>query len=152
MTLIVILVVLLCVSVIGTVAIGRQRAKRDLEAKSIEPEELYALLNIRQVLLFDVRQPLDVLAYPEIIPGALRIPPKDAAELSASYSRDEEAVLYCTGADDKTGLMVLGKVRALNFTKVKLLKGGLQAWKEKGYPVEQYTESFQLDTRNSQPQ
>ncbi len=105
------------------------------------------LLNIRKVLLFDVRQPLDVLAYPEIIPGALRIPPKDAAKLSASYSRDEEAVLYCTGADDNTGFMVLGKVRALNFTRVKLLKGCLHAWKEKGYPVEPYMESFQLNTR-----
>ncbi len=77
------------------------------------------------------------------------MPPKDAAKLSASYSRDEEAVLYCPGADDPNGLMVLGKVRALNFTRVKLLKGGLHAWKEKGYPVEPYMESFQLNTRNS---
>ncbi len=42
--------------------------------------------------------------------------------------------------------MVLGKARALNFTNVKLLKGGLPAWKAKGYPVETNAESFQLDT------
>jgi len=42
--------------------------------------------------------------------------------------------------------LVLGKARALNFTRVKLLKGGLAAWKEKGYPVEPYLEPFQLDT------
>ena len=151
MTLIVVVAALLFVFVIAAVATVRRRAKGDLEANSIEPDELHALLNKGEVLLFDVRQPLDVLAYPEIIPGAIRIPPKDAAELSASYSRDEEAVLYCTGADDKTGFMVLGKVRALKFARVKLLRGGLQAWKDKGYPVEQYTEPFQLDVVGPEP-
>ena len=145
MTLIVVVAALLCVFVIAAVATVRRRAMGHLEANSIEPDELHALINKGEVLLFDVRQPLDVLAYPEIIPGAIRIAPKDAAELSASYSRDEEAVLYCTGAADKTGVMVLGKVRALKFTRVKLLRGGLQAWKDKGYPVEQYTDPFQLD-------
>jgi rhodanese-related sulfurtransferase len=146
-----ILATLLCVFAIAAFATVRLRAKADLEDNSIEPDELHALLNKGEILLFDVRQPLDVLTYPEIIPGAIRIPPKDAAALSASYSRDEEAVLYCTGVDDKTGVMVLGKVRALNFTRVKLLKGGLQAWKQKGYPVEQYTESFQLDVLGPEP-
>jgi rhodanese-related sulfurtransferase len=129
MTSIVVVAALLCVFVIAMVTTVRRRAKRYLEANSIEPDELHALLNKGEVLLFDVRQPLDVLAYPEIIPGAIRIPPKDAAELSASYSRDEEAVLYCTGADDKTGVMVLGKVRALKFTRVKLLRGAPWEWR-----------------------
>ena len=151
MTLIVVAVALLCVLVTAAVATVRRRAKGDLQANSIEPDELHALLNKGEVLLFDVRQPLDVLAHPEIIPGAIRVPPKDAAKLSASYSRDEEAVLYCTGADDKTGVMVLVKVRALKFTRVKLLRGGLQAWKDKGYPVEQYTEPFQLDVVGPEP-
>jgi rhodanese-related sulfurtransferase len=107
---------------------------------------LYELLKANQVLLYDVRQPLDFLAHPEIIPGATRIAPKDIAEQTASFSRDQNSVIYCTGGDDETSHMVLGKARALNFTRVKLLKGGLAAWKEKGYPVEPYTESFQLDT------
>ncbi|HWW96089.1 MAG TPA: rhodanese-like domain-containing protein [Edaphobacter sp.] len=124
----------------------RQRAKREVETNSIEPEVLYALLKAKQVLLYDVRQPLDFLAHPEIIPGAIRIPPKDIAEQTASFSRDQNSVIYCTGADDETSQMVLGKARALNFTRVKLLKGGLAAWKEKGYPVETYTQPFNLDT------
>jgi rhodanese-related sulfurtransferase len=135
-----------CVLVLGLIVARRLRAKREVESKSIEPEELYKLLNAKQVLLYDVRQPLDFLAYPEIIPGATRIPPKEIAEQTASFSRDQNSVIYCTGADDDTSLMVLGKARALNFTRVKMLKGGLAAWKAKGYPVEAYKESFQLDT------
>jgi rhodanese-related sulfurtransferase len=139
-----------CVLIFGFVMMRRQRAKREIEAKSIEPEVLYQLLNAKEVLLYDVRQPLDFLAYPEIIPGAVRIAPKDIAEQTASFSRDQNSVIYCTGGDHETSSMVLGKARALNFVRVKLLKGGLTAWKAKGYPVEPYSESFQLDTVISQ--
>ena len=132
--------------IFGWITMRRLRAKRKIEANSIEPEALYAQLNANQVLLYDVRQPLDFLAHPEIIPGATRIAPKDIAEQTASFSRDQNSVIYCTGGDDDTFQMVLGKARALNFTRVKLLKGGLAAWKAKGYPVEPYTSSFHLDT------
>jgi rhodanese-related sulfurtransferase len=134
-----------CVLVFVLIMGMRLRTKREIETKSIEPEALYELLSANQVLLYDVRQPLDFLAYPEIIPGATRIAPKDIAKETASFSRDQNSVIYCTGGDDETMKMVLGKARALNFTRVKLLKGGLAAWKAKGYPVEAYTESFELD-------
>jgi rhodanese-related sulfurtransferase len=136
----------LCILIFGVIMMRRLRAKREIAAKSIEPEALYELLNAKQVLLYDVRQPLDFLAHPEIIPGATRIAPKDIAEQTASFSRDQNSVIYCTGGDEETSSMVLGKARALNFTRVKLLKGGLAAWKEKGYPVEVYSEPFHLDT------
>ena len=124
----------------------RVAAKREVMEKSIEPEALFKLLKAKKVLLYDVRQPLDFLAHPEIIPGATRIAPKDIAEQTASFSRDQDSVIYCTGDDHDTSQMVLGKARALQFTRVKMLRGGLAAWKEKGYPVEAYTESFHLDT------
>jgi rhodanese-related sulfurtransferase len=138
----------LVVLIVGWIVMRRLHAKRRVQANSIEAEELFALLETNEILLYDVRQPLDFLAYPEIIPGAMRIAPKNIAEETASFPRDHNAVIYCTGADDATSLMVLGKARALNFTRVKMLRGGLSAWKAKGYPVEAYTESFQLDTRN----
>jgi rhodanese-related sulfurtransferase len=135
-----------CVLIFGFVMVRRLRAKREIEEKSIEPEALYELLDAKQVLLYDVRQPLDFLAHPEIIPGATRIAPKDIAEQTASFSRDQSSVIYCTGGDEETCEMVLGKARALHFTRVKLLKGGIAAWKEQGYPVEPYSERFRLDT------
>jgi rhodanese-related sulfurtransferase len=42
--------------------------------------------------------------------------------------------------------MVLKYALNLQFSRIKFLKGGLDAWKEKGYPVEPYTQSFHLDT------
>jgi rhodanese-related sulfurtransferase len=146
MTVIAICAVTLCILVFGFILAKRLRAKHQVEANSIEPEALYALLKAKQVLLYDVRQPLDFLAYPELIPGAIRIAPKDIAEQTASFPRDQNSVIYCTGVNDATGIMVFGKARALKFTHVKMLKGGLTAWKAKGYPVEESTSSFHLDT------
>jgi rhodanese-related sulfurtransferase len=55
-------------------------------------------------------------------------------------------VIYCTCVSEKTSRMILEWALALKFTRIKFLKGGLAAWKAKGYPVEMYTKSFHLDT------
>ena len=124
------------------------RTKRDgMEKYRITAEELRALMNAnRQVLVLDVRQPLDLLTDLEIIPGATRIPPKEALENPRLIPVDKDIVVYCTCPSDKTSREVLRKVLSMNFTRVKFLSGGLGAWKAKGYPVEQYTETFHLDT------
>jgi rhodanese-related sulfurtransferase len=139
-------VVGLGVLIFGLIRMRRLRQRRELEQFSIEPDELYELWNSKKVSLYDVRQPLDFLAYAEIIPGATRIPPKDLAEQTAHLPREHDSVIYCTCPGDETSRMILAKARALKFTHVKLLKGGLGAWKAKGYPVEPYSKPFHLDT------
>jgi hypothetical protein len=42
--------------------------------------------------------------------------------------------------------MILGKARALNFTQVKLLKGGPRGVEVEGVCGEEYLQPFQLDT------
>jgi rhodanese-related sulfurtransferase len=123
------------------------RRRRELDEHSIEPDALHALLTKNQdVLLFDVRQPLDLLAHSEIIPGAKRIPPKEVLEKATLIPKEKESVIYCTCVSQSTSRMILERALALNFTKIKFLKGGLDAWKAKGYPVERYTTPFHLDT------
>jgi rhodanese-related sulfurtransferase len=125
----------------------RQRARRELRQSSIEPEMLYALIEGKQrILVFDIRQPLDLLAYSEIIPGSVRIPPNDLLENPALIPQNEDAVVYCTCPGEKTSLSVVNRAKEANFTRLKLLRGGLAGWKAKGYPVEPYKESFRLDT------
>lgn len=98
----------------------------------------------QEVLLFDVRQPLDLLAYPELIPGAKRIPPQDVLDKPSLIPRNEDIVVYCTCPGDTTSRIVLRRALALGFTRIKFLTGGLAAWKTKGYPVEPYRESFRI--------
>ena len=123
------------------------RARQELEQHRIEPEALYALLAVSAgVVLLDVRQPLDLLAFPEIIPGAKRLAPKEVMEQTELIPRDAETVVYCTCLSDKTSLMILKKAMGLQFTRIKFLRGGLAGWKAKGFPVEPYVASFHLDT------
>ena len=124
-----------------------ERERREIERHSIEPEDLYAVLNSkRDVLLFDVRQPLDLLAEAEMIPGARRVPPKEIAQVSVSVPKDRDLFVYCTCPSDKTSREMTKRALALNFIKVRFLRGGLSAWKQRGYPVEPYRETFHLDT------
>ncbi|QNI38502.1 rhodanese-like domain-containing protein [Edaphobacter sp. 4G125] len=125
----------------------RSSRLRELDGHSIDAQTLHDLLLPEpRVLLFDVRQPLDLLAYSEKIPGAVRLAPKDVMSNPALIPQDRDVVVYCTCPGDKTSREIIQRGLALGLRRVKLLYGGLDAWKQKGYPVEPYKESFRLDT------
>jgi rhodanese-related sulfurtransferase len=133
--------------IFGIIKMMQLRNKRELEQYSIDADQLHALLESKEdIVVLDVRQPLDLLAHSEIIPGAKRIPPKEVMEQAELIPRDKDSVLYCTCVSEKTSRMVLKNALNLDFSRIKFLKGGLAAWKEKGYPVEPYTTPFHLDT------
>ncbi|MGC2401137.1 MAG: rhodanese-like domain-containing protein [Acidobacteriaceae bacterium] len=131
--------------------IRRIQARREIERLSITPEALRDLMvNHRDVLVLDARQPLDLLADSEIIEGAQRISPQDAMDNPGLIPTDKELVVYCTCPSDKTSRAIALKAHGLapnvNLDRVKFLKGGLAAWKAKGYPVVPYDKTFRLDT------
>ena len=137
------------VLVISLATIFWKRRSRDerwtMEQHAISPEQLYSLLSSHQdVDVFDVRQPLDLLAHSEIIPGARRIPPAEVLASPGLIPKDKEAIVYCTCPGDKTSRAVLRRALDLQFFKIKFLKGGFEAWKAMGYPVEPYREVFHL--------
>jgi len=147
MALIAICVAALCLALFVGSRIKRSRERRELEQHSIEPETLRELLAAdKKVRVFDVRQPLDLLAYSELIPGATRVPPKEVLANPSLIPKEEDAVVYCTCPDDRTSREILQHALSLNFSRLKILRGGLAAWKAKGYPVVPYREPFRLDT------
>lgn len=143
-------IVLFCLTLL--LWVKRRRNQLDLERHSIAAEQLHSLIaSEKKIFLFDVRQPLDLLAYPELIPGARRIPPQEALDNPTLIPRNEDVVVYCTCPGDKTSRIVLRRALELGFTRIKFLTGGLAAWKTKGYPVEPYQESFRLSTPTVRP-
>jgi rhodanese-related sulfurtransferase len=147
MYLIAICAVGLVVLILGIFRMRQLRNRRELERYSIDADELHALLESKKdIVVLDVRQPLDLLAHSEIIPGAKRVPPKEVMEQAELIPRDKESVIYCTCVSEKTSRMVVENALRLHFSRIKFLRGGLAAWKEKGYPVVPYTQSFHLDT------
>jgi rhodanese-related sulfurtransferase len=147
MYLIAICAVGLIVLIFGIIRMKQLRDRQELEKYSIDVDELHALLEAKKdVVVLDVRQPLDLLAHSEIIPGAIRVPPKEVMEQAQLIPKDKDSVLYCTCVSEKTSRRVLQNALRLKFSRIKFLKGGLAAWKAKGYPVEIYDKPFHLDT------
>lgn len=140
-------IVAVAVIVAAIVKARRARHEREFIENSVDAEALHALLEPEpKVLLVDVRQPLDLLAYTEMIPGAKRIPPKEVLANPSLIPADTDVVLYCTCEAQKTSLEIVRKAKTLGYNRLKVLRGGLKGWKAKGYPVEIYRESFRLDT------
>jgi rhodanese-related sulfurtransferase len=125
----------------------RARGQQDLQQHCITPEALQTMLASKEdVLLFDVRLPLDVLTDSEIIPGAQRLSPKEVLENPTLIPKDKETIVYCTCTGDKTSRAILSRALAMGFLQVKFLKGGIAGWKARGYPVEPYEKPFHLDS------
>ena len=87
LTLLAISVAIGCVIVV--IWAKRRKNQSELDRHSISAEHLQSMMaSGRQVLLFDVRQPLDLLSYPELIPGAKRIPPQDVLDQPSLIARN----------------------------------------------------------------
>lgn len=136
---------------LAVIWIRKIKARRAFEQLSITPEALHDLIVAHhEVLILDVRQPLDLLADSEIIEGAQRISPQDAEANPSLIPTGKELVVYCTCPSDKTSRAIAARAQGLapnlDVSRVKFLKGGLAAWKAKGYPVVPYDKTFHLDT------
>ena len=89
-------VVALVAIVAAVVRVRRAGAEREFRANSVDAVALRSLLEPEppRVLLYDVRQPLDLLAYSEIIPGAKRVPPKEILANPRLVPSDADVVIY----------------------------------------------------------
>jgi len=135
------------VSIFAVLKFRKAKDARELAENSVDADGLRRLLDPDpRVLLIDVSQPLDLLAYSEMIPGAKRIPPKQLMADPNLLPSDVDVVMYCTCEAQKTSLEIVRHARMLGYKRLKVLRGGLAGWKAKGYPVEVYRESFRLDT------
>jgi rhodanese-related sulfurtransferase len=127
--------------------IKRARDRDEMERHSISPPDLHALLASNEdVVFFDVRLPLDLLADSEIIPGAQRLAPHEVRQNPSLIPKERESVIYCTCPGEQTSRAILRQALAMGFIRVKLLKDGLEACKSSGFAVEPYRKPFYLDT------
>ncbi|MGH7834429.1 MAG: VTT domain-containing protein [Candidatus Binatia bacterium] len=77
--------------------VQRRRFLRRLRVARISPKELMEKLAAGvEVLIVDLRQPLDVEAFPQTIPGALRMAMEELEARHQEIPRDRDVVLYCS--------------------------------------------------------
>ena len=77
--------------------IQRRRFLRRLRIARITPKELMDKLTAKEnISIVDLRQPMDIEAFPQMIPGALRIAMEEIEERHGEIPRDRDVVLYCS--------------------------------------------------------
>jgi len=77
--------------------IQRQRFLRRLRIARITPKELMDKLTAGEnISIVDLRQPMDIEAFPQMIPGALRVAMEEIEERHGEIPRDRDVVLYCS--------------------------------------------------------
>jgi 3-mercaptopyruvate sulfurtransferase SseA len=75
----------------------RRRFLHQLQFERISPEELKGKLDAgEEIMILDVRHPLEFQAEPKTIPGAIYLPLEHLKEASLKFRRDREVVLYCS--------------------------------------------------------
>lgn len=123
---------------IGCAFFSRTKDRNQQKEESrISVEELNQRIARRDSLIIvDLRHPLDVLAAPQLISGAIPVKPDEIDAHVASIPRDAEVILYCTCPNEETSLSVRGLLVKRGFQHVKVLSGGLPAWKREQLPLE----------------
>jgi membrane protein DedA with SNARE-associated domain len=77
--------------------IQRRRFIRRLRIARITPKELMDKLTAGETIsIVDLRQPMDIEAFPQMIPGALRIAMEEIEQRHGEIPRDRDVVLYCS--------------------------------------------------------
>lgn len=102
-------------------------------ADSVDVDTVHAIKDNAGVFLIDVREPDEYAA--GHIPGITLIPMGEVAARLAELPRDKEIIVTCrTG--NRSG-QVADLLREQGFSNVHNMSGGIVAWEEAGYPVEQ---------------
>ena len=100
---------------------------------SVDVATVYDLLDNPDVFLIDVREPFEYDT--GHIPGITLIPMGDVASRLSEIPTDKEVIVTCRTGNRSA--QIADFLRAQGFTNVHNMEGGIVAWEEAGYPVEQ---------------
>ncbi|MBX7253284.1 MAG: rhodanese-like domain-containing protein [Candidatus Promineofilum sp.] len=99
----------------------------------VDVETVAAIRQNPAVFLLDVREPDEYAA--GHIPSITLIPSGEVADRLAELPRDKEIIVTCRTGNRSA--QVASMLRDQGFTNVHNMTGGIVAWQEAGYPVEQ---------------
>jgi rhodanese-related sulfurtransferase len=107
-----------------------------LVAARVEPQDLKNQLDAGEpVFIVDLRHPLELLADPFTLPGALHLSPEHLAARSNEIPRDRDIVLYCTCPSEATAANTAMTLHKLGIERIRPLRGGFDKWKQLGFPL-----------------
>jgi len=121
--------------------IHRQLLLRKLRIARITADELKQMMdNGHKMMIVDLRQPLDIQADPYTIPGALRVAMEELEQRHHEIPKDQDVILYCSCPNEATAARMALLLKKNGITRVRPLAGGVEAWRERNYPLQKLGE------------
>ena len=119
--------------------VQRQKFIKSLRVSRMSVQELKAAIDRgERPFVVDLRHKLEFLVNPRTVSTAVRISPDELSLRHAEIPRDREVVLYCTCPSEATSAKVAMELKKIGITRVRPLMGGLQAWENQGYPMDEF--------------
>lgn len=128
------------VALVGFIAykfFHRQKFLRDLRMAKITVDELKQRMDAGDLItVVDVRHPLALELDPETIPGALNFLMEELEHRHHEIPRDRDVILYCTCPNEVSSARTALLLKKKGIHRVRPLEGGLDAWRERKFPIE----------------
>jgi membrane protein DedA with SNARE-associated domain/rhodanese-related sulfurtransferase len=117
----------------------RQSFLRHLRKARITPPDLKRRLDAGDhLVIVDLRTALDIETIPYGIPGAFWIAPEELQHPHPVIPAGSEVVFYCAEPREATSALMALRLAANGFHNVHPLSGGLEGWRQAGFPVEPF--------------
>jgi rhodanese-related sulfurtransferase len=118
----------------------RQKLLRELRGARITVDELRTKQQGGELFaILDLRSRLELEKDPSIISGAFHMAPDEIELRHGEIPRDRDIILYCSCPNEVTSARVAGLLRRKGIERVRPLQGGIDAWRERNYPMDQHT-------------
>lgn len=115
----------------------RRAILTQLAASRLDPQDLKEQLDSgEEVYIVDLRHPLELVAEPFTLPGALHFAPDAIALRHSEIPRDRDVVLFCTCPSEATAAKTALTLHKLGIERVRPLRGGYDEWKRLGFPLD----------------
>jgi rhodanese-related sulfurtransferase len=116
--------------------IQRWRFRRWLARVRLTPQQLEAAMRTESPpVILDARPDEALVEEAQRIPGALRLDPSSQANIDAALPA-KNRVVYCVCPDDATAMRITQHMRRKGFTRIRALKGDIDAWARRGYSLD----------------
>lgn len=115
----------------------RQRLLKELRTARITADELHQKLEAGETpIILDLRSNAEVQRDPELIRGARHMTMDELKAWLHEIPRDRDVVLYCSCPNEVTSARMALLLQRNGIERVRPLLGGLDAWRERNYPIE----------------
>jgi membrane protein DedA with SNARE-associated domain/rhodanese-related sulfurtransferase len=122
--------------------VNRIRLLRELRVARITVDELKQMMDAGcELMIVDLRGPVDRAADPYTIPGSLQIAVEELELRHHEIPRDRDVILYCACPNEVTSAKMAVLLKRRGIKRVRPLVGGVDSWRANNYPVTQLSEN-----------